>query len=249
MRSSVPGRSDQPLRFLMNRHVPLRAHQNKMRGPSLHRTHQLNSLFRVVSRDRHVVSQEHSLVQCRISHGSSLSSALNIGQNQVVSIDDEITPNYDAARASILEDLSRGKLAYTAAEAAAVTGIPVDRIRRVISGGGMPGLNPQGFSRYLVRPESISGWLAMGGPSGGARYVNSLAKGRKGSMSVEPDEPTLDKPKLSYSVSEASDATGVSEGHLRRLVRDGYLAAVKPAGTTRLLIRTSELQSWLDSGG
>lgn len=59
---------------------------------------------------------------------------------------------------------------------------------------------------------------------------------------------TLDKEKLSYSVSEASAATGVSEQQLRKIIRSGHLAAVTPKGFSRPLIRTEELQSWLDSG-
>lgn len=129
-----------------------------------------------------------------------------------------------------------------------MTGIPVDRIRRVISGGGLPGLNPQGFSRYLIKPGDFAGWLAMGGPNGGSRYVNSLEDGQTDDMRTELNEPTIDKPKLAYSMAEAAVATGVSEGHLRRLVRNGDLAAIQPDGTSKLLIRTSELQDWLDSG-
>lgn len=59
---------------------------------------------------------------------------------------------------------------------------------------------------------------------------------------------TLDKSKLSYSVSEAARATGVSEEQLRKIIRSGYLAAVTPPGFSRPLIKTGELQSWLDSG-
>lgn len=59
---------------------------------------------------------------------------------------------------------------------------------------------------------------------------------------------TLDKSKLSYSVSEAARATGVSEEQLRKIIRAGHLAAVTPPGFSRPLIRTEELQAWLESG-
>lgn len=59
---------------------------------------------------------------------------------------------------------------------------------------------------------------------------------------------TLDKPKLSYSVSEAAEATGVSEVQLRKIIRSGHLAAVTPPGFSRPLIKKEELLAWLDSG-
>lgn len=59
---------------------------------------------------------------------------------------------------------------------------------------------------------------------------------------------TLDKSKLSYSIAEAAQATGVSEDKLRRIIRAGHLSAVTPPGFSRPLIRAEELQAWLASG-
>lgn len=231
--------------------VALGARQDQLDSSRAYGARQLNVLFGAVPSDRYVVAGEHTLgqfVRFRICHELSLAGENLLRQNHVVSTDSDPAPSYDAAVTRAKNDASKGKLSCNTAEIAGMTGIPVDLIQRAISGGGLPGLPPQGFSRYLVKVQSLAGWLAMGGPSGGATYVESLEREARDDVAYDPNEPTIDNPKLSYSISEASRATGVSEDKLRRLIRDGYLAAVTPPGFSRLLIRTSELQDWLDSG-
>lgn len=58
--------------------------------------------------------------------------------------------------------------------------------------------------------------------------------------------PALSKAKLAYTYDEAAGATGHSVSIIRRAVRESYLTAVVPQGTSKPVIRAQELESWLD---
>ncbi len=81
----------------------------------------------------------------------------------------------------------------------------------------------------------------------GDAFLEALAQ-RIAADVVRQVAPLLNRlliPKVSYTVQEAAEATGVSDRTIRRAIQSGHLIAIYP--TTRPLIPAEELREWLAS--
>ncbi|GAA1110709.1 excisionase family DNA-binding protein [Nesterenkonia jeotgali] len=54
--------------------------------------------------------------------------------------------------------------------------------------------------------------------------------------------------RLAYSYQQAADRTGYSVSHIRRMVREGHLRSVSPAGSSKPVITRESLELWISSG-
>lgn len=59
---------------------------------------------------------------------------------------------------------------------------------------------------------------------------------------------TITKPKLSYTLEEAADATGLSVWSIRRAIKAGELVARYPRPLNKPLITVGDLVAWLEDG-
>lgn len=60
------------------------------------------------------------------------------------------------------------------------------------------------------------------------------------------DQPTTTP--LAYSYPEAAQAVGYSTSHIRRMISEGYLKSITPAGSQKPVILREELERWVKSG-
>ena len=54
--------------------------------------------------------------------------------------------------------------------------------------------------------------------------------------------------RLAYSYQQAADRTGYSTSHIRRMVREGHLRSVSPAGSSKPVIPREDLEKWIQTG-